>query len=472
MNGIISKIEIINPAEIQMIHSASLNILEQTGFKCPNEDCLSICEQHGALVDRQNQVVKIPLKVMEDLLDLVRSKKIMDPDNYKISNITGAISTQVFLVDYQSRQRRYGLLDDVKKGIVLVENLKNITTNNAVIIPSDVPFNESDLISFQNIYTYSNKPGGTFILSPISAHYIIEMSKIMERKVSFLFDTVSPLQFTKGTLDIALVFARAGMPLTMTSMVMGGTTGPVTIAGTITLENAESLACLFMIYALTHEFPVYTSAAHSSDLRTSLCSFGSPNQALFGIGMSQMARFYGLPSTSNSGLSDALTADFQSGIEKAITASLSCLSGAVGMGYQGIAGADQGFSFEQLVLDNEWIDYYNYITRGFEVSEETLALDIIKNVGIGGNFIVEEHTVMNMDKNYYDSKIFARDSWEAWKEKGSKDALDTAHDFVEDVTSGYKEFQPVISPGMVDSINQIVTEAQKELASLRINNAH
>ena len=201
------------------------------------------------------------------------------------------------------------------------------------------------------------------------------------RTVSYLLDTVSPLSFTRESLEIGLLFAQAGMPLEMTPLVMAGSTAPVTLAGALTQQNAEVLGSLFLIYALTGKIAKYVGSAHSNDLMHSMmCSFGSPNQVLFGIATAQMAAFYGLASGSNSGLTDALAPDFQAGFEKSFSAVCSVLAGSDAIGGQGIVGADQGFSFAQLVLDDAWLDAMNYALAGFEVNEDTLGLDTLEQV--------------------------------------------------------------------------------------------
>lgn len=111
------------------------------------------------------------------------------------------------------------------------------------------------------------------------------------------------------------------MPLDMTPLVLAGSTAPVTLAGALAQQNAEVLGSLFIIYAMTGKIAKYVGSAHSNDLMHSMmCSFGSPNQALFGIATAQMAAFYGLTSGSNSGLTDALYPDFQVGFEKSFSA--------------------------------------------------------------------------------------------------------------------------------------------------------
>jgi trimethylamine--corrinoid protein Co-methyltransferase len=379
--------------------------------------------------------------------------------------LEGAISTQLYLVDYPSRSRRPGTLDDVLQGIALVQHLRNFPTANAVVIPSDVPSALSDVVSFQMIYSYSPKPGGTYILTPFSARHIIQMAQVMNRSVWFLLDPVSPLQFRKENLEIAAIFASAGQPLSVGSMVMAGATGPVTLAGTVALHNAELLASLFLVFALTGEshYDIYNSGPHSVDPRTMLCSFGSPNQALLGICMAQLGRFYGLKRVANVGLTDALFPDFQGGLEKAASAIFGALAGIETIGCQGIAGADQGFSFEQLVLDNEWMDYCNYILGGIEVSEETLAADLMERVGVGGNFLAEEHTARHFRQNSFQSRFLNRQSWEAWQAGGAKGMLEKTHEQVESVVGHYQEAPPVCTPAQFEELARIVNQAKSQL---------
>ncbi len=467
MNRIHARVEVLSQSELEAIHRSTLKILETVGLKVPNEEVLDICEKFGARVDRTASIVRIPAERMEDILRQVKAAAIGKNDDELVEELKGTISTQVFIVDYKSKARRYGVLDDVMKGIALVRHLDHIPDCNAVTIPSDVPYNMTDVVSHQKIYTYSDKPGGTYILSPTSAKYIIGMAKCMGREVGYLLETVSPLQFRKESLEMALVFAREGQPMSMAPMVMSGATGPVTLAGTVTLHNAEALASLFIIYAMTDRFASYCASSHTMDFKTMLCSFGSPNQALLGMCVAQFGKLYGIRTISNSGLTDALLPDFQGGFEKAANAIFSCLAGTNGIGCQGIVGADQGISLEQLVIDNEWLDAYNYILRGIEVDEETIAADLIQHVGIGGNFIAEEHTAGYMRTNYWPSKIFNRDSWDNWMTAGSKNLLDAAHERVEAFTANYRNMEPVIGQSKKAEIDYIVKCAEEELKKER-----
>lgn len=462
MKAIRSNVEVLTQQEIEEMHQASLRILEKVGFKVPNDECLNICKEFGAIVDFEKKIIRIPQNIMEDILNKLRASNLGRQSD-KLEKVYGNISTQVFVIDYMTKTRRYGLLDDVLKGIALVEHLDNIPSCSAVTIPSDVPSGMTDVVSYQMIYSYSKKDGGTYILTPTSAKYIIKMAEVMGRGIGYFLEIVSPLQFREESLEMALLFVKQGKPVGLGPMVIGGATGPVTIAGTVTLQNVEILASIFVIYALTSNFCGYGSFNHTMDLKTMLCSFGSPNQALLGIAAAQMAKYYGITAMSNSGLSDALMPDFQCGFEKALTASFSCLAGCIGIGAQGIVGADQGFSFEQLVIDNEWLDAFNYLIQGFEVNQDTIADDIIENVGIAGNFIAEEHTALYMRDSYWPSKLFNRDSYDSWASGNKKELLEKAHNFVEEKTKDYKSMQPVIDQRKFDDLKYIVKCAEEEI---------
>lgn len=454
-----AELTVLSPAEIEAIHRSSLRVLEKTGVRIPHPECLRICAELGALVDAGSEVVRFPSPAMEDVLGRIRA--LAPPPEPGPRKLQGRVSTGIYLVDYRTNSRRLGLLDDVRKGIALVEYLKNIPTSNAVVVPSDVPSELADVVSFQTIFAYSRKPGDTYVLSPASAGPILEMALVMDRRLTYLLDTVSPLQFRKENLEIAVMFARAGQRVSIGPMSMAGATAPVTLAGALVLQNTEALASLFLVYGLTGRAAAYTSTPHSMDMRTLLCSFGSPNQALFGVAVAQLARRYGLPAETNAGLSDALRPDFQCGFEKAASAIFSGLAGVSAIGAQGIAGSDQGFSFEQLVLDNEWLDAYNYLLDGFEVSEETLAAELIERVGPGGSYFGEDHTVAHLRDSYFFSKLFGRDDWESWLKRGRKDALTRAGEFVDAVTAGYRKREPVCTPSQFSALEEIVRAAAR-----------
>ena len=464
MKQIRSSIEVLSTDEIRRIHDASAKILSTIGINVPDTEVLRRCEAYGAQIDYDKEIMRIPQKALEDVLDAIRAQNREHFETErKRRDIDAHISTQVFYTDYMTKTTRYGLRDDNLKGIALCEKLQNFPYADPVVVPSDVPDQISDLICFQDLYKYSTKPGATYILTPLSAKYILELNQLMGKNTKYLLETISPLSFKKDTLEMARLFADNGCELNIGPMCMSGATAPVTVAGTVTLENTEILASMFIVYVLTGKVSGYSAPVHSMDMKTMLCSFGSANQALFAVAHTQMANYYGVCAMTNAGLTDALMPDFQGGFEKGLTACFNYLSGCRCMGAEGIVGADQGISLEQLVLDNEWVNYYNYVAQGIEVTEDTIGLDAIFEAGIKGNFLDNDHTLDYWQDSYLQSNIFMRDNFNNWTNMGQPELLDRAHAFVEDATRGYRERTPVISPSLCEEIDRIVNDAVAEI---------
>lgn len=462
MKKIETSLKVLSDNEVLMIHEAAMKILANLGLRVPNDEVLGMCADLGCTIDLKTKIVRFPRPVMEAFLDRMRresNSRIGD----EAQRLSGWISTQVSLVDYGTKERRYGLRDDNLKNVKLVEQLKNIPVCNAAVVPSDIPYEIADVITTIDIHKYSTKPGGTYILTPTGAKYISQLNRVLGLRDNYLFETISPLTFKKDTVDMALAFAKNGGCLGIAPMAMGLATAPVTVSGTLTLETAEVLGSCFLVHMMTGEYPRFAASCHSIDPRTMLCSFGSPNQALFGVAAAQMARYYGISGGTNTGLTDALTPDFQGGIEKGITAAFNSLSGSNSIGCQGIVGADQGFSYEQLVIDNEWLDYYNYIVSGFEVSEDLIGYDVIESVGVAGNFLGEEHTAEHLRESYWVSNLFNRSDWSNWCAGGKKDIYDRAHTFVEEVTAGYRSMQPVLPESVCAELDRIAEDACAEI---------
>lgn len=462
MKKIKTSMEVLSEQELLLIHDTSLKTLAEMGMNVPNDEVLHMCEERGCEIDYDRQIVRFPRRVMESFIDTMRAES-KNKVQEEAQQLKGWISTQVSLVDYGTKQRRYGLRDDNLKLVKLVEKLPNIPVANAAVVPSDVPYDIADAITIADIHKYSTKPGGTYILTPTGAKYVARINKLLGIRDGYLFETISPLSFKKDTVDMALEFAKNGGGLGIAPMAMSSATAPVTISGTLAIETAEVLGSCFLVHMMTGEYPGFSASCHSIDPRTMLCSFGSPNQALFAVATGQLGKFYGLQGGCNTGLTDAIMPDFQGGFEKGVTAAFNSLSGMASIGCQGIVGADQGFSFEQLVIDNEWLDCYNYIVSGFEVTEELIGYETIQAAGIAGNFLGEEHTVDHMRDSYWMSKIFNRDDWSNWMANGEKTVYERAHEFVERSVAGYRDMEPVLSADLCRELDNILAEAYKEV---------
>ena len=430
MKKINSKIEILTQDEIEQIHQATLEILETVGVRLPQDRVLDMLEARGATIDRKTGIAKLPKSLVEQALQETRptqGESALPPYhglNYKVGP-----GNQANIVDYKATSRRQGTTEDVIKGLVIINELPFVGRAMPLVTPADIPGYMGDLYGYYLCTLYSKKPYGVYICSPESAKQIIRMWEIVRDEpsragfgphVGYLLEPNGSLSFDRFSMEMAMIFAEAGHNIHVAPMAMTGLDAPVTIAGTMVMQNAYNLAGIVFTWLIKGTGD-WSGAAHSVDMRSMLCSFGSPNQVLIGLAAIQLGRYYGYEIGVNSGLTDACVPDFQSGFEKGMTGMVALLAGAAGIGAQGIVGADQGTSFEQLVIDNEWASAFSHIFElGVEVNEDTLGVDTIKKVGVGGSYIAEEHTVKHARDTYWKADLLTRPVGKLGMPKGPK----------------------------------------------------
>jgi trimethylamine--corrinoid protein Co-methyltransferase len=205
----------------------------------------------------------------------------------------------------------------------------------------------------------------------------------------------------------------------------------------------------------------YGGIPHIMDMRSSQISFGSPEQGVMAVAMAQVAHHYGLPVYINVGLSDSKVVDAQSGLERGMTLLMGALAGADTFGHMGILGADQAGSLQQLIVDDRMAAYVKRVLRGFSLDEEALALDVIKEVGIGGNFLGEAHTHRHFRQELWFPTAFDRRRWEEWWADGAPSMADWALDRKAQILADHHPPPP--EPELVREIDEIVAAARRDL---------
>jgi trimethylamine:corrinoid methyltransferase-like protein len=485
MGKLAGNIFFLNEDELEKLHQNSLKILHEIGFYVPNNKILGLLEKNNCTVDYEKQIVKVDTALVEKVIKEVPKDFSIVPSleknkiDFNDGNLKLTMDTTPDIIELSENKKRRGKLEDTLKGIVVGNYLKNVNTVSAYCLPDDVPPKAADIICYRNLFTYSKKPVSTWIYSSESADYIIEMAKIVyggsdglqkNKPISYFSESISPLRFAPHTLEIMIKFAEYGLPIFLGPMVTSGGSGPVTLAGAISLQNAEVLMGAVIIYLLNPEQPVvHAGLSHLLDMKTGLCSYGSPEQTLLSVGITQLAKKYGLACCCNVHISDSNCCDFQRGYEAAAGASFAIAAGAemlsiYGYGPVGAVGSGVGLSLEQMLVDNEGLSYLSRIRKGFEVDENSLAFDIIKNVGIGGTFLPEEHTLKNFKKEHWEWDLFLRQNYPNWKMEGSRDILDRAREKLEKIL--LKEFppEPVLDNTKVKELKTLEDEAIRRLS--------
>jgi len=465
-----SRIQVLNDEEIEQIHNKSLQIMEQIGCHIPEKRVLKLFQKAGAVVDYARSIVKIPPDLTEESLEEVKQRNASIKEKaFTSETIKERMGISAWIVDHRTGKRRYGLVKDILEAVAVGNRLENIGYVSAFVVPHDVPPLFSDVISFAKVLPHTLKlpgttrPGPAYIFSARSAKYIIEMAKVIGTELSYPLEPISPLRYRKESLEIALEFAKNKFAIQIGPMVTAGSSGPVTLAGTLSLQNAEILTGIVLTHLLNpnQREMVYGGIAHTLDLRTTTCSCGCPNHVLLGLAQIQMAKHYGLPCRINLGLTDSNIPDFQGGFEQGLSVVLAFLAGAERISPRGLVGADQAVSLVQLVIDNECISYLNRLLKGFKVDKETIAFQTIKKVGIGGNFLVEDHTLKHMREEMWSSSLFIRSGWTSWSNTNTKTLADLALEKVKNILSKDYPPKPVVDEYKLKEIERLCHECIK-----------
>jgi trimethylamine--corrinoid protein Co-methyltransferase len=338
--------------------------------------------------------------------------------------------------------------------------------------PAEIPESYREVSLTAELVKGTDKPTRTWVYNGRTARYVLDIYRTVaggeaalreHPMVEAFLEPISPLQLPEDGLEVLIEFVKAGQPVSVGPMAMTSGTAPATLAGTLAQENAEILAGIVVTQELAPGTPVaYGGIPHVMDPRTSICSFGSPEQALMAVAMTQMGRFYGFPVYINVGLTDAKTLDVQAGIEKGTTMMVGALAGADTFGHAGICGADHGASLTWLVLDNELMYYVKRIVRGFEVTDETLACDVVSQVGPGGSYLAEDHTVKHFRKELWLPGIaWTRQTWDIWSEEGRQSMVDRVRDEVEQILASHRA--PPFERRLAKEVDLIVQCAEREL---------
>ncbi|MCL5987137.1 MAG: trimethylamine methyltransferase family protein [Actinobacteria bacterium] len=435
--------EIFPDKTINRISNASFDILENIGVKVPNQRIWHDLKEFGAVVNENTEIVKLPAEITKKAIELAGKQHILygrDRNNvaefgFGMFNFNGSAG-QYQLIDEKLWIRTDPTLADLRKAIKIGDALKHINVVGAMVVPFDIHPKLRDVYTFFELLTGTTKPFTGWIFSGKSAEIIIEIMKIVSGSPENLkkyppyeafIEPISPLSFRSEAIDILIEFAKADMPVCFGPMVQAGATGPIYLAGAITQENAEILAGVVLSQALRPGLPVtYGGIPHIMDMKTSTISFGSPEQGLMAAAITQLAKSYGFPVYNNTGITDAKIPDAQSGIEKAATIMLGALAGGDIFGHLGISGADNGANLAQLIIDDEMAGYIKRVMGSFEVTDETISLDVIKDIGITGNFMMHEQTLSNYKKEIWYPEILDRFAWDTWEKEGKKTITDRA----------------------------------------------
>lgn len=429
------------------IHQTALDALEQIGLADAPQSGIDCLTEAGATLGEDGRI-RFPRALVEDTLARANRQITLnsrDARNDLLLEGTrvhyGTAGAAVHVVDVDGRNYRESTLQDLHDAARICDVLDNIHFVQRPMVCRDITDNmEMDLNTVYAACAGTTKHIGTSFTDPAHVGPALEMLHLIAggedkwRERPFVSNSncfvVPPMKFATESCQVMEACIRGGMPVLLLSAGMAGATAPSTVAGAIVQAVAECLAGLVYVNAISPGHPaIFGTWPFGLDLRTGAMSIGSGEQALLSAGCAQMHQFYGLPGGAAAGASDSKLPDMQAGWEQMCSNVMAGLSG-LNMVYEaaGMHASLLGFCHESLILSDDLIGQALRCVRGIEVDDDTLALETIREVCIGGpgHYLGTEQTLGRMQRDHVYPTYGDRTSPKEWAERDKPDLIQKA----------------------------------------------
>ena len=471
------RLQVLSEDQRETLFLSVLEVLERIGVRVDNDEGLELLSGAGArVISRRTgdggpgRRVHIPSYLVEDAVassprQVTVYNRLGEPvvhlGGRRVSYCSQVDSTYFFdPLEYHpggpiDHNRRACVRADARLGAVVCDALPNIDIVSFSALYSDVPGAIAICVGHKDTLMNCTKPlmHGTGDFASLKA--VAEMAAVvaggwdeLARRPYYVHyaEPVSPLIHTDEGVAKLLFCVERSIPVIYTPMTLAGSSAPVTAAGNLVACMAESLSGLVMAQLKRRGAPVIFGGVPTIiDMSTTLVSYGAPEMSLWSAALTEMAHYLGLPVFSTAGCTDAVAFDQQAAAESAISCLMAALSGANLVHDVGFTEAANSASLELIAATDEFIGMIDTIMGGIEVRAETLALDVIEQVGPGGSYLGERHTVRHFRENWF-PRLMSRKSFEQWITSDGMSLGDRAN---ERVRSILREHQPEPLPSEV-----------------------
>jgi trimethylamine--corrinoid protein Co-methyltransferase len=474
------RLKVLTDDQVDAIHEASLKILERTGVRFDSDDTRKRLLKAGAQNhESRKDVLTFPRSMVEDTI-----KHITPYGNYYARNpkndmrfdgehmFAHCLGGNPNMIDLDSGKVRMATLDDVEKATRVMDALENCHAIGNLVVATDVPPELLVVKTMEAMMKNSSKCISGYALDVKTVDVLAKMwacvtggmEALRKRPLLDVYGSPSsPLTYDAHAADVMIRGAEYGVPVDLVPCPISGGTAPVTLAGGLAQQNAELLAGVMLVHTVTNKVPIqYSGRLSMMDLRTGNNVWGNPEMALASAATVQIAHKYKMISDVYGVTMDGHMIDVQSGIERMMTAMIPALAGSDNL--SGIGGGwENAACYEMLVIDNEIYSDVFRTVRGFEVDDETLALDLIDKVGPMGNFLAQPHTMKHLRSGEIrNSKLYDKRTVERAHKDGVRPLNEVARDEVKRIL---KEHQPEpLDRDVERELAKIVKDAGRSLA--------
>ncbi|MFO7715209.1 trimethylamine methyltransferase family protein [Desulfosarcina sp.] len=450
------RFEYFTDDDVHKIHEATLRVLETVGVDFGYPPAIEVFKQAGCKVDGE-RVFFSPRMVMEQVAKAPSEYTLQARNPEKNVAIGGDNIAYIpcygppFVHDLD-RGRRESTLEDYTNFVKLSHASRSIDiTGGMMAEPNDIPHPRRNAEMMLASMRYSDKPFMGGAIGAEAARETIEMAAIVfgcsqkdlaaKMPMISILCTRTPLAYDDRMLGAIMVYAKAGMPQLISSLSIAGATSPVTMEGTLVVQNAEVLAGIVLTQLICEGTPVvFSGSSSAAAMRYGTLSIGAPEMAVNTAATAQMARFYGIPSRGGGAITDSKLPDAQAGMESMMSQLMATLSGVHFVLHS--AGILEGYmtaSYEKFIIDDEICGMCKRIKRGENADPQKLALDVIAQVGPGGEYLTHMHTFQNFRKEFYTPIMEQKESYAGWKAKGGESMERVANRKWKQILESYQE---------------------------------
>jgi trimethylamine--corrinoid protein Co-methyltransferase len=469
------RFRVLSDDQLEEIKSSVLHVLEVTGLEVHHDQARQILKDAGAWVDGLR--VRLPSYMVRRSLELApRSFTIFARDGNPAHDIHigpgrahfGPGPTCPNFIDVETLERRPYVKSDVPLVAKVVDALPNIDFCESLGTVSDVNSSLSATYEFAGMFPNTSKPIVAWSYDKYDSEDIHKIAiaeaggqDAFEIRPNYIHycEPLSPLVSTPDAIDKLIFAAEHRVPLIFTPCPISGGTAPITSAGIIIQAAAESWMGLTLAQTIQPGLPFFMGGVLSiMDMSSMILAYGAPELSLNMAGLTDLAHYVGLPLWQTGGCTDSKTLDEQAVIEGSLSCFFSALSGGDLCHDVGYTESAMTGSVFQLAMMDEAIGYSRRITRGIEVTPDTLAVDVIHDVGPNGHYLREKHTRRYYKTEFYYPKLNDRRNYEEWEMMGGQRMGERVVARVQDILATHEPSS--VKPETEKAIEKVLKEAE------------
>jgi len=480
---------ILSNNQIEEIHEATLKVLEKTGVRILSQQALDILKEAGCTIESRKAFLDSEL--IEDALNKCPSSFTwysVHPESKKhIKLEPGHVNISIshsptHVIDLEGNRRR-STFSDVADMTRLGDALEMMHLGGSglsgTVEEIDLRLDLMTAAAYRFVHEVKNTDKPLFIppsgMSPDDGFEFFnlfreDLSDLQKKPCSWVWvNTVSPLTHNETMTEYALGFAMFGLPVLFRPEVMAHATGPATLGGSLVQHNAEILSGVVMCqlanesYGIAPPPPiVYGTASSILDPRTAQIALGAPEAGLMNVLTAQMANYYNLPTRGTAGCTDSKVLDAQAGQESAMNVLLASMTG-INLIVNALGGLGPGIqvgSYAAMIFHDENLKAISRVLKGIEISDEALAIDVIHEVGPGGEYFSHPHTLKHFRSEFFMPRLFDRTDYDVFEKSQKKDILTRANEKAHEIL---KTHQPAeLDADIVKTLDEILKNIHKK----------